>query len=260
MMQHYEWDVNLIASRIKKLRNEAKISQATLAKETNANRATVIRWEKGDCIPLLEFVYAMCELFNCDADYILGKIDTKTREAADIGAVTGLSESSIEFLKNLGDDYDNILVTVNLLLDPQYGSNVLKKINKYFNIHMDGVRFSVWDERINKFKEFSNITFGESIQESIENSLLFEVQYALKQLKEKEKENLKNSLETKMKEKIKKLETEYMAQRGINIEGLFDEKNDKNVDFFETEEGFKYLKEISTGPENKKNGVDDSEH
>lgn len=80
--------------RIKQLREERGWSQRALALKINANPKTVNFWERGSSVPSAEFVIALADIFECTADYLLGRED-------DIGAVNvqrELSEDEREFL------------------------------------------------------------------------------------------------------------------------------------------------------------------
>ena len=51
--------------------------------------------------PKLSIVYNLCEILDCDIDYLLGKIDVPHHETADIMEVTGLTADAVYFLKTL---------------------------------------------------------------------------------------------------------------------------------------------------------------
>ena len=53
--------------------------------------------------PKLSIVCNLCEILNCDIDYLLGKIDVPRHETADIMKVTGLTADSVYFLEELKD-------------------------------------------------------------------------------------------------------------------------------------------------------------
>ncbi len=67
------------------------------AEEISVSRQTLSKWEKGDekTHPLLDDLFKMCNLFNCELGYLLCEYDCKTRAATDIQAITGLSEAAI---------------------------------------------------------------------------------------------------------------------------------------------------------------------
>ena len=56
---------------------------------------------KGETFPQLYTLKAMAEVFDCDVAYLLCEQDTRKREATDIRAYTGLSETASETLHSL---------------------------------------------------------------------------------------------------------------------------------------------------------------
>lgn len=70
-----------------------------------------------DINPNLNIVCNLCEILNCDIDYLIGKIDVPRRETADVMTVTGMSQKSVEnifFMRNY--DY-NALIGLCALLE-----------------------------------------------------------------------------------------------------------------------------------------------
>ena len=70
-----------------------------------------------DINPNLNIVCNICELLNCDIDYLIGKIDVPRRETADVMEVTGMTQKSVEnifFMRN--HDY-NALIGLCALLE-----------------------------------------------------------------------------------------------------------------------------------------------
>lgn len=72
-----------------------------------------------DNSPKLSVVCNLCELLDCDIDYLLGNIDVPRHETADIMASTGLSEKAVETILLLRRDnqMDWGLDTLNVLLE-----------------------------------------------------------------------------------------------------------------------------------------------
>ncbi len=61
--------------RIRQLREERGWSQRELAFKINANPKTVNFWERGVSEPSAGFVIALADVFECTADYVLGRED-----------------------------------------------------------------------------------------------------------------------------------------------------------------------------------------
>lgn len=70
--------------------------------------------------PKLSIVCNLCELLDCDIDYLLGRITVPRHETSDVMAVTGLTADAVYFLQALNDDSTprcrNILKAINALL------------------------------------------------------------------------------------------------------------------------------------------------
>ena len=69
--------------------------------------------------PTLSVVCNLCELLDCDIDYLLGNINVPRHETADVMTSTGLSEKAIEtiFLLRRDNQMDWGLDTLNVLLE-----------------------------------------------------------------------------------------------------------------------------------------------
>ncbi len=86
-----------IGERIKAARKEVGYSQGELAEKLGLSldsRQVVGKWEKGEKLPHFELLLKMCEVFGCELGYLLCEYDCKTRVAADVTKVTGLSEDA----------------------------------------------------------------------------------------------------------------------------------------------------------------------
>lgn len=51
--------------------------------------------------PKLSTVCNLCELLDCDIDYLLGRINVPRRETSDVMAITGLTADAVYFLEDL---------------------------------------------------------------------------------------------------------------------------------------------------------------
>ncbi len=104
-----------VALRIIKERKRAGFSQAKLAELLHVNRNTIAAWEKagkGGRIPPLDDMLKMCSLFDCELEYLLGRLKCKTREATDIQQETGLSEGAIDALRRFKERYSDVMSAV----------------------------------------------------------------------------------------------------------------------------------------------------
>lgn len=64
---------------------------------------TVQSWEQGKSTPTAEVLANICELLECDADYLLGRINEYTHDVETVRCYTGLSTEAIEKLHYYAD-------------------------------------------------------------------------------------------------------------------------------------------------------------
>lgn len=57
---------------------------------------TIQSWEQGKSTPTAEVLANICNLLECDADYLLGRIDQRTHDINDAHRYTGLSAQALE--------------------------------------------------------------------------------------------------------------------------------------------------------------------
>ncbi len=85
----------MICDMIKKLREDAGLSQSELAKKLDVTRSSVNAWEMGLSTPTTHYVVELAKLFHISSDYLLG-IEAKRTLILD-----GYSKTEIELLYNL---------------------------------------------------------------------------------------------------------------------------------------------------------------
>lgn len=87
-----------VAERIRTIRKAHGLSQEKFAEMMGVGRSAVVDWE-GQITPIdARNLMKMCKLFNCDADYILGRITQRTHDIQYISEKTGLSSHAVEEL------------------------------------------------------------------------------------------------------------------------------------------------------------------
>ena len=93
--------MNMIAERIKILREDAKLTQAELAKQLGITRSGVNAWEMGISVPSTQYIVELAQFFKVSTDYLLGV------EASRSIDVSGLSEEDIRILHELVRHFRN---------------------------------------------------------------------------------------------------------------------------------------------------------
>lgn len=87
-------------------------------KSTDHNMfGTVQSWEQGKSTPTAEVLINICNLLDCDADYLLGRIGQRTHDITDAHRYTGLSPKALEQLHEYRENlaaYPNWEEIVNL--------------------------------------------------------------------------------------------------------------------------------------------------
>lgn len=127
--------------RILACRKELKLTQGQLLKAlymAPESLATMRFYERGERLPDLETLYRMCDLFQCDIEYLTAEIPTKRHVAADVCKETGLSARSVGILKNWSTP--ERLDALNLLLEDivkrpsgKFHRPILDSISRYMN-------------------------------------------------------------------------------------------------------------------------------
>ena len=112
---------------LKRARNKAELTQKELSEQfvTGENKdkvtlKTVKNWEQGKAAPSLPTLIDLSEFYNCDLDYLVGRIECRTHDLQFIQDYTGLSEKSIKMLH----DY-HVSKTDGQNCLPTYISNIL---------------------------------------------------------------------------------------------------------------------------------------
>lgn len=62
-------------SRLKELRQEHNLSVLALSKILTVSHSTILRWERGEITPSIEYLFKICQHFGISADYMIGLED-----------------------------------------------------------------------------------------------------------------------------------------------------------------------------------------
>lgn len=65
---------------------------------------TIRNWEQGRNVPELQTIWKLCEIFNCDIDYLFGRIDYSTHDLKFICSKIGLSEDAVKYLIKIQEE------------------------------------------------------------------------------------------------------------------------------------------------------------
>lgn len=99
-------DLISIGNRITELREKAGLSQEKLSENIGVSRQAVVAWENGSKEIKLQYLDALCNVFDCDLLYLVYGDDSngyKDRKKEIAGSVTGLSPKALDNLINMAD-------------------------------------------------------------------------------------------------------------------------------------------------------------
>lgn len=89
---------------LKRARKDAGFTQAELAEKLKVTLKTIQNWEqnvKAGTLPTMGQLLQLAEFYDCDLDYLTGRIDCKTHDLQFIHDQTGLSEEAIKKLQRI---------------------------------------------------------------------------------------------------------------------------------------------------------------
>lgn len=90
----------IFGGRLKQERKKRGLRQEDLSTELNMAASTIKNWEQGRTWPEMPDFIRLCNFFDCDLDYLVGRLDEKTHDLAYICSKTGLSErTATAFIK-----------------------------------------------------------------------------------------------------------------------------------------------------------------
>lgn len=88
----------MLSERIKRLRQERKISQTELAGALNVTKQCASNWENDNVQPSVEMLVRLAQFFSVSSDYLLGLDDKRYIE------VSGLTEEQITHVQAIIND------------------------------------------------------------------------------------------------------------------------------------------------------------
>lgn len=91
--------MSVFPDKLRELRKEKRYTQEKLCELLEISRDTLSKWENGSRYPDLKELCKICDIFECDIDYLVGKIEKRTHELQNVCDVTGLSIESVMLLK-----------------------------------------------------------------------------------------------------------------------------------------------------------------
>lgn len=179
MIYNYERNKDKkIPVRIRQEREISGLTQDLLAEKIGLSRQTLINYESGKSPVPIDVILKMCEVFGCEAEYLLCASDQRNRVNTDLCRATRLSEKAVENILDLnrgtkpliGDLRTEELKTFeNLICNPNFRF-LLKSIANYKSKYLNFIK----EKSIAKKNELklSNYNYDEDISE-LKNKLDF---------------------------------------------------------------------------------------
>ena len=87
-------------TRFRELLSERDINQQEIADFIGVKRQTIAQWKDGKTAPDIYNFQKLIEFFDIPYEYLLGDTDSRAKENIDVSNTLGLSDESIETLKN----------------------------------------------------------------------------------------------------------------------------------------------------------------
>ena len=133
------------SENFKKIRKDHGYTQASFKEkyeeiygEKTITIETIRNWEQGRNVPELQTIWKLCEIFNCDIDYLFGRIDYSTHDLEFICNKIGLSEDAVKYLieiqeeKRLKKAKLETIAPPSNLLDAEYENGLRKGIGEKY--------------------------------------------------------------------------------------------------------------------------------
>lgn len=155
----YITDKSKIGANLKKARKAKYKSQDAFAEAIDvSDRKTISKWETGETEIPTKRLPKICNLLECDMDFIFGKIDVFKNQTKNIMEETGLNEEAVKILTN--NKYTEIL---NAVLSDIHFEKALEILSDCSAQQLNTSQGSIIKDRIkSKFSETSKISDGTS--------------------------------------------------------------------------------------------------
>lgn len=142
MIYNYEKNKDKkIPVRIRQEREISGLTQDLLSERIGLSRQTLINYEAGKSPVPIDVILKMCEVFGCEAEYLLCASDQRNRVNTDLCEATRLSEKAVENILDLnrgtkpliGDLRTENIKTLDKILSDKDLKYLLQAISDYRN-------------------------------------------------------------------------------------------------------------------------------
>lgn len=123
-----------LAEKLKSIRKEKGLDQKELASLLHVSRQTVIEWEKGRATPKSDYLIALCNLYDRDIDYLIGRLEEPTHDIKFICDQTGLSARAVLKLKQKKRSNRMYSQILSWLLESNDFDEIISRVNSFIQI------------------------------------------------------------------------------------------------------------------------------
>lgn len=96
--------MSAFSDRLREQRKAKEYTQERFSDTIGISRDTLSKWENGSRSPTIEQLLNLCEILECDPDYLLGRIEHTRNNMQIASEVTGLSEDAIKTIRSIRGD------------------------------------------------------------------------------------------------------------------------------------------------------------
>ncbi len=137
-----EWQMKM-AERIVAERKIKGWTQEKLAEEVGRDTGTVASWEQGRVVPPFKCMVKLADLFDCDLDYLTGRIDVKAHNIETMCEISGLTPKAAETIVKFNGPRSLIKRSISHFIETRQFINLmltyevfLELCEKYMNAEM----------------------------------------------------------------------------------------------------------------------------
>lgn len=121
-----------LAEGLKKARKQKGLTQERFARSIGFSTATVRNWEQGRAVPEATTLENLCDFYDCDLDYLFGRIDCKKHDVQFICDYTGLDEEAVKALHdNVAADAKNKGRVLSLIIKNRRFMSLLSALQRF---------------------------------------------------------------------------------------------------------------------------------
>lgn len=166
-----------LGNRIKNIRLLRGETQTYVAEKLNIQRQALSNWEKGNTTPSLENLIALCQILNCNINYLLGVIDLP--EIEPISTASYYSGISTEIIR-YGRENPDYLECLNFFMRPDNIADIFHSITQnewktlQINTAMQDIKGELKEKIIEYYNEYISITPYDKLKETTYKEFLKE--------------------------------------------------------------------------------------